>query len=265
MKSIWFLLLMILCLPHLVLLIHKIIVLHSNNNTASNDNVVHPMGYLISKTADHTFVINLDQRVDRLNHTIDQLENIGLDYNHQFERFSAIHVGRAPPCFRNESVDKDPNDLERYRSRAYSTMKSHVEVIRLAMQRNYQTVLILEDDNIFESTVNWTIVNKLIDHIRGQQWQMIFFTLNTPDQSTGIQVGLQRVTRGFMANAYLVHSSLYAIILDQAERSGLEIDVFYSQSILPLYNCYRTVPRLAYQKRDFSDTLNRLVDYTRLG
>jgi len=71
---------------------------------------------------DKIIYINLKKRIDRKEHIEKQLDDFGLSY----ERFDAFEIPGGVGC-----------------------MKSHLEVLKLAKQRDYNNILILEDDFTF--------------------------------------------------------------------------------------------------------------------
>ena len=80
----------------------------------------------MNKYIDHIFYINLDTRKDRLQEIQDELEKIGwLQIQGFVERFSAFHT---------------PD------SGIVGCGYSHLQVLKLAKERKYKNVLILEDD-----------------------------------------------------------------------------------------------------------------------
>lgn len=79
---------------------------------------------------DKVFYINLDHRTDRLSEIRGELEANNL-----------IELGERFPAIRHETIG------------AVGCGRSHIEVLRLAKERGYKRVLILEDDFMFSSEV----------------------------------------------------------------------------------------------------------------
>ena len=86
---------------------------------------------------DRIFYINLDHRADRRAEIENELDAKGLSY----ERFPAV---------RHETIG------------GVGCGRSHVGVLRLAKERGYKRILVLEDDFIF-TTESLDIINKLDD------------------------------------------------------------------------------------------------------
>jgi glycosyl transferase family 25 len=101
---------------------------------------------------DRIFYINLDKRKDRNVHCLKQLFSIGTPVN-KIERFSAIenslgHIG----CF-----------------------KSHLACLKLAKERNYENVLIVEDDIYFTDV---EFIKNNLDKIFNYKFDVFFLGVN---------------------------------------------------------------------------------------
>ena len=72
----------------------------------------------------NVFYINLDHRLDRKNHIETQLKNVGFSH---FDRFNAIKLANG----------------------RIGCSMSHLRCLVLAKERNYEHVLICEDDTTF--------------------------------------------------------------------------------------------------------------------
>lgn len=68
------------------------------------------------------FVVNLERRPDRLSHIKNEMNYIGWDY----EIFNAIDTNNHKGC-----------------------SLSHIEILKIAKKREYNSVMVIEDDCIF--------------------------------------------------------------------------------------------------------------------
>ena len=159
-------------------------------------------------------------------------------------------------------------------------LESHVRAVALAQQRLYPAVLILEDDVEF------------IDAAAGQaaapppdSWDMLFLGYNAQQQQQQQQQQKGppdeyadwwlRLRSAWCAHAYVVHSRVYADIiqgaLDTAAWGALRdpnetlcIDVFYRHVLMPHKRVWGAYPMLALQAPGWSALERRVVDYRAL-
>jgi len=188
--------------------------------------------------------INLDRRVDRRKQMEDQLKEYGLTA----ERFSAIPHAFGP----------------------IGCMKSHLEVLKLAKKKNWESVLILEDD--FEFLVS---PSELMRHL------IEFFNLDIPfdvlmlgynlKKSQPFHQLLVKVLDAQTASAYIVHKrfynsliTLYEQVLPKFEQTRLEgkyaCDQIWKQ-FQPKSAWYAFKTRLGRQRASFSDNTGKFEDY----
>lgn len=179
------------------------------------------------------FVINLDDRSDRLARVAQQFENLGWT----FERFPAI-------------VDK----------RHFGCTRSHIEVCRLAKDRGYNEYMIFEDDvhlipDIKEVEKEWNIDFEydllhlgpaINSHVQKDRDQYPFIHLNK-DVDDSININREVLC----AHAMLVKAALYDDILNCKPHEA--IDVYFRRVIHKKYNCYAVPVPVATQYPGHSD------------
>lgn len=196
------------------------------------------------KHLDRVIYINLDRRIDRKEQMESQLKAYGI----QAERFSAVsHQHGLVGC-----------------------MKSHLEVLRLAKARGWDTVLVLEDD--FEFTVSPQELRSTLEE---------FFNLNVPydvvmlgynlKKSQPFHSLLVKVLDAQTASAYIVHKrfydkliQLYEKVLPKLEQTHLW-DMYANDQIWkqlqPKSAWYAFKKRLGKQRASFSDNTGQFEDY----
>jgi len=148
---------------------------------------------------DKIFFINLDRRPDRLKQFMDQYKHFNFDPE-KLERFSAI------------SIEDNPT---------LGCHFSHLQVIKIARQRNYKNVLIFEDDFMF-----------LIEPEHFYQKLKDFFSLNLDfsvlmlayfhHNETRINDLVSSTSNASNAAGYLVNHSCYDELIEKLEY-GLEM------------------------------------------
>lgn len=144
----------------------------------------------MSKYIDHIFYINLDKRTDRRQEIESQLDAFNLPY----ERFSAIETpGQG----------------------IVGCGLSHTAVLRLAKERGYRNVLILEDD--FEFLVTKDEFEHQLTQLFESQTQfdvcMLSYNLHHYDVFPPLPSILGRVKYAQTASGYIVNSHYYEAII----------------------------------------------------
>jgi len=160
---------------------------------------------------DKVFYINLEKDVARNENMIKQFYKLSIS---NFERIDAIELKELPGLekYRN-FIKKD----KRYVIGQLSARASHLKCIRIASERNYKRILILEDDVEFLMHPN-----ELLEQNRAilNDWDMLYFGGLIEPHFRNQVVG------GY---AYGVASKLFDDIINMAEASGMEIDNFYAK------------------------------------
>jgi glycosyl transferase, family 25 len=166
---------------------------------------------LLNQYFDKIFYINLAKDVDRNNHILRQLEKFNIT---NFERFDAISYSQVPEQYLWRNFNK--KDIK-YITNSLGCKDSHLGIIKLAKQRGYKKVLILEDDIVFQQNPHYILeLNQAILN----DWDMLYF---------GGQVEhffRNQIVGGY---AYAVNHTLFDDILNMAVPSGMEIDNFYAK------------------------------------
>ena len=194
---------------------------------------------------DKIFYINLDNRVDRKDEIEAELHNFELP----FERFSAIkHDFGAIGC-----------------------SKSHLEVLKLARDRKYNRILILEDDftfivskeefqkeiqTIHESNITYDVCMVSYNVIKSEDTQQPFWKKIIDSQTT---IG------------YIVNSHYYNVLINVIEYSIPFLEQTHNKNLFAVDmifkllqsrdNWYHTTKRIGIQRPGYSDIENINVDY----
>jgi GR25 family glycosyltransferase involved in LPS biosynthesis len=161
---------------------------------------------------DKIFYINLAKDQDRNEYMINQFREIGII---NFERIEGIIYNTVPQHFLWRNFIKTD---EKYIIRSLGCRDSHLKAIKLAKDRGYKRILILEDDIYFTITPeelfrtgNWNL-----------EWDMLYFGGSIEPYFRNQIVGTY---------AYGVNSVLFDDILNMCTASGMEIDNFYAKII----------------------------------
>lgn len=185
------------------------------------------------------FVINLERRPDRLEKIKKEMSYIGWD----FELFNAIDLNNHKGC-----------------------TLSHLEIINIAKSRNYESVLVIEDDCSFIPYAK-SFLNKIekIDFNFGVI--NLAPTLNSPidissefpfflDISKKVSKNEEIGNQVYATNMIIYHKSVYDDmfeIKDEPNIRMMAIDVFIDRIINTKYKSYSPVLPIATQISDWSD------------
>jgi len=190
------------------------------------------------------FVVNLDRRPDRLEHITNEMKYIGWDW----ERFPAI-------------------DLNSY----MGITKSTLEIIKIAKERNYPRIMIIEDDACF-----MPYAKSLLDEIENKHPNLEFGvfnlapTFNRPDHrynGSDLLLDLTNLpsaapdARGiYAANMIIydqsVYDKMFEISMTAYTDSGnyyFALDDFTFQHVMCCYQSYSPIIPIAPQMHGISD------------
>lgn len=185
------------------------------------------------KFYDVAYVINLDDRKDRLVSVMGEFNKVGIVVN----RFPAIkHEDGVVGC-----------------------KLSHLEIIKKAKYNDSINVLIFEDDVQFcngFSDFNFNIINDYM-------WDMFFLGSRQMSKPVTVSNMIVKLTKSWCAHAYMVNGNFYDKYIDVVENDNRAIDVILGD-LMPEINAYAFYPDLVIQRPDYSNILNRHVNYTGL-
>lgn len=181
--------------------------------------------------SDRIFVINLKERIDRYERFTNELGREGIT---NWERFDAIRYDPKIHGYESEFNNflKDHGKSEHYLKSAFGCMLSHYTIIKIAKERGYNNVIILEDDFIF--TQGWKDnLNKCLADLEKMPWLFFYFHMGYYSQNAYINVTENLVCprQGLGTTGYLVKKEMFDFLLDNMLKYGKQIDVFYFQRI----------------------------------
>lgn len=194
---------------------------------------------------DHIFYINLEYRTDRKEEVEKELNDFGLS----FERFNAIKKDYGPT----------------------GCLLSHLEVLKLARERNYKNVLIFEDDFTF-----------LVSKEEFETQIKNFFALDLPYDVLFLSYGLiqslplennvvNKALECQTASGYIVHQRYYDKLIEIFEKSAPLLDstrmhwIYINDQIWKQYQVEDQylyfIKRIGRQRPSYSDLSNAYVDH----
>jgi GR25 family glycosyltransferase involved in LPS biosynthesis len=198
------------------------------------------------KLLENIIYVNLNKRLDRKIHVEQQLHNIGCP---NFERFPAIEMKNG----------------------AIGCSMSHLQCLKLAKQRNWEYVFIVEDDILF---LNPELFKKQIERFiqSNISWDVILVAGNNfppfkKVNNTCIQVQHCQTTTGYIVCQHYydslinnIHSGIQQFMLNQDRANTFAIDQWWFQ-LQKKDKWFLLTPVIAIQKEDYSDIENKTVNY----
>jgi len=202
----------------------------------------------MSQNLNKIFYINLDKRNDRKDEIEKELTNYNLFNNS--ERFSAIQI-------------PDHGIL--------GCTMSHLEVIKIAKERKYKQVLILEDDFYFtvsKEEFENQLTNFFDLHI---SYNICMISYNLNSSSPTEYPYLLKVLDGQTASGYIIHESFYDSMINLYEYAIPQLKKtrqhwIYAndqvwKKLQPTSNWYHLKRRIGKQSSGHSDNSDMYIEY----
>lgn len=191
----------------------------------------------------YTVCINLDRRSDR--------------WAHMEAQFARHHIG---PVIRLSALDGEtvpiPSDWKDHPG-SYGCLQSNLAVVRQARENRWPSVLILEDDVVFDEHLN-----ARSSHCVSQlpsDWDMIFLGAMHRKAPIQISENVVKLTGSTSTYAYALRERVYDAFLDLNSRLPRPIDL-NNLILQQQFHCYSFLPHLAWVYGDYSDTHGRAVN-----
>jgi hypothetical protein len=195
----------------------------------------------------------LDKRIDMGRKVVEQARQYDIDVNlfiagdgYHDLTYDHIDSNDLPPRYQQSlsypSWTNRPN--------AYNAWKSHTKIIHSALEKDAQTLLMLEDDVIFENDFA-DIVNNVSDFFNNNPWDMIYFGWYSHNHLQ--EIGQENICRmmggggfhGVMLNRYMMEELASVPPLGPYDYIT---GVFYHANI----NAYAIYPSVISQQSGYS-------------
>lgn len=147
--------------------LHRLDIVEINNRIFNFDNDMIDINLIFDKI----FIVNLKRDIDKKNRCIKMFKKFNI-YNYEF--MEAIDGTR-------NILKKKHTNTKILNSNALGCLLSHIKILYLSKKRNYNKILIFEDDIIFHKNMNnmFTMIYSKIP----KDWKLLYFgttqTLNT--------------------------------------------------------------------------------------
>jgi GR25 family glycosyltransferase involved in LPS biosynthesis len=195
----------------------------------------------INEAFPYKVCINLDRRPERWQQMLRKFE--------QHE----IHSVRRFPALDGENLNIPAHWI--HTPGAYGCLLSHVQVVREARQLGIPSVLIFEDDVVFDQHLQ----KKFRSYIEQlpPRWDMLFFGALHKDEPVKVSENVARLTRSNSTYAYALRETVFDafIELNQRAEDVLDNNNFILQQ---QFDCYCFMPHLAWVETGYSDAQKRL-------
>lgn len=200
---------------------------------------------------DKIFIINLPRSRDRWNKIKMNLIQLGI-YN--FERQNGVYLPRnslseLPGHFyqRLEAYGGKFRENSSYILNAVGVNMAHFEIIKKAIKRNYDRILILEDDTFLVKDF-WKKFIRGVSYLETQNWDMIYlgWKKSRPHpQLSRISSDLIIPFGGIRgAYGYALHKRMFRYLVKNHLFRGMELDAFYEFMALKHRNVFAFSPTI---------------------
>ena len=195
----------------------------------------------INEAFPYKVCINLDRRPERWQQMQLKFEQHGI---HTVNRFPALD---------GEDLSLPAHWI--HTPGAYGCLRSHVQVVMEARRRGVSSVLIFEDDVVFDSQLEKKFRSYIEQLPPG--WDMLFFGALHKDEPVKVSDNIARLTRSNSTYAYALRETVFEAFIELNRRAE---DVLDNNNFIlqQQFNCYCFMPHLAWVETGYSDAQRRL-------
>jgi GR25 family glycosyltransferase involved in LPS biosynthesis len=146
----------------------------------------------------------------------------------------------------------------RHSAGAYGCLLSHLQVVRDARERGLPSLLILEDDVVFDPSFR----EKFPVFVRGlpADWDMVFLGALHREDPVPVAENVVRIPRAYCTYAYALRDSIFDAFIAANDGSPSELDV-NTGMLQSNHNCYGFAPNLAWMESRYSQVQERMADH----
>ena len=141
---------------------------------------------------------------------------------------------------------------------AYGCLQSHVRAVREARDAGAPSVLIFEDDAMFDPQFKEkfaTFIEELPD-----DWDMLFLGALHKDEPLRVTEHIARVTKANSTFAYAIRNTVFDAFIELNSRTEHVLDM-NNYALQERFNCYCFVPNLVWVESEYSDVQQRLENH----
>jgi glycosyl transferase, family 25 len=206
---------------------------------------------------DRIFIINLKERIDRKNHMVKELNKQNMD---NYEFFEAIKPTEKEVLEWNKVYCNHVSKIN-YKIGCLGCLKSHIAIIKLALERGYENILILEDDTVFSQPFDtiYEVANEL--EFIGETYDMLYLAGSHLGSKRMVTDNVMKIVGTYTTGSYLINKKTMNYVINNINHYSREIDVFYAEEIQTRFDCYCANPRITKQMSGYSDIQQKNVKY----
>jgi GR25 family glycosyltransferase involved in LPS biosynthesis len=177
------------------------------------------------------YYINLDYKLERNEKTKQELEKYNLQY--LVERVSAVAAF-------NETI-KCEYGSDDWKKCVDGCTQSHLKIINEAKEKNYERILVFEDDIYFYNggfTHSIDIIESAINEIKDKDWEILYLGGSLLDQYvTQVDRHLIKVEGMNTSHAFILNHTAYDILINRYYYA-YPMDVLLSANLTKKYSVY---------------------------
>ena len=214
---------------------------------------------MINSLVDKIFVINTKSAVDRMKTISNHLSELGIN----FTRVEAISTELIEDIDKSKYKNIDPRFTEGWNINAKSLLETTRGIIKDSIKNDYDRILILEDDALFqEYEKGLKVLSNFLEKVNN--WDFIHLNyLGTSNFYFTPFNGVLRLNSGcFCCQAYLINKKVMSVYLEELDKCDKPID--HSTKLLhrTRKNSYVINPKMVtHIPGNYSTIRERVVEY----
>lgn len=196
---------------------------------------------LLDELFPHKICINLDRRRDRWQRMQAEFARHAIA---GVRRFAAVDGRKVvlPASWKHSAG-------------AYGCLLSHVAVVQEALAAGCESVLIFEDDAVFDPEFNAKFASFMKETPAG--WDVLYFGALHKDEPVRVTEHVYRITKANSTYAYALKRTVFKDFIELNHRAEHVLDM-NAYALQERFKCYCFLPNLAWVQSEYSDVQNRL-------
>lgn len=189
----------------------------------------------------HKVCINLNRRPERWEQAEAQFALHGINSVRRFPALDGLTL-KVPPGWDGSAG-------------AYGCLQSHLAVVREARHSGLSSILIFEDDVVFDSEFN-NRFSRYIEQLP-PDWDMLLFGgLHVYVRPQKISENISRITNSYSTFAYALKQTIYDAFIELNSQSLEPVDKV-NAILQQTFKSYCFMPHLAWVEENYSDTQSK--------
>ncbi len=199
---------------------------------------------------DNVYCVNLEHRTDRKMNILSECDKYNLGEVQFFKAINGNLLNVNYPILKGN----------------VGLIMSNIEIIKDAKEKNYEKILILEDDCYFTDEIK--NINEYIEKLP-EDWDMFYLGGNHNIGWLGTQPPkiindkIVKLHYTFTTHFVAIKNNMFDILINELQTFKSPIDVLYT-NLQKKHNVYCTSECIAKQLNGYSDIENKIVDYSNM-